>query len=274
VTGEAQGWPARAVGEAGIEPTTPGLEGRCSIRLSYSPTLLIIVSAKSVFQECLYRVRLLFLRGAKARNHFGAFTARLKSCPDTSCFSAVVFPQALSDSLKVANDGGFGPVDTILGADIIHGTDTIPRSGTSPGSAAEEGAVAAVARLNEVDMGIGEDSLAGFGREADEGIVLGEEDERGNSYAVDDTRAGGAVVVVVCIAEAAVGSDDFLVEFADGAHRSDAAGLIDAGKKFRLVAEALHQCVQKMALIDEVGRRVQSVGTGLGRLVGIEPTTS
>ncbi len=25
------------VGEAGIEPTTPGLEGRCSIQLSYSP---------------------------------------------------------------------------------------------------------------------------------------------------------------------------------------------------------------------------------------------
>jgi hypothetical protein len=27
----------RMVGEAGIEPTTPGLEGRCSIQLSYSP---------------------------------------------------------------------------------------------------------------------------------------------------------------------------------------------------------------------------------------------
>ena len=27
------------VGEAGLEPTTPGLEGRCSIQLSYSPTL-------------------------------------------------------------------------------------------------------------------------------------------------------------------------------------------------------------------------------------------
>ena len=27
------------VGEAGIEPTTPGLEGRCSIQLSYSPAL-------------------------------------------------------------------------------------------------------------------------------------------------------------------------------------------------------------------------------------------
>ena len=29
------------VGEAGIEPTTPGLEGRCSIRLSYSPDVTL-----------------------------------------------------------------------------------------------------------------------------------------------------------------------------------------------------------------------------------------
>ena len=29
------------VGEAGIEPTTPGLEGRCSIRLSYSPEIAL-----------------------------------------------------------------------------------------------------------------------------------------------------------------------------------------------------------------------------------------
>jgi hypothetical protein len=31
---------SQMVGEAGIEPTTPGLEGRCSIRLSYSPAFL------------------------------------------------------------------------------------------------------------------------------------------------------------------------------------------------------------------------------------------
>ena len=29
------------VGEAGLEPATPGLEGRCSIQLSYSPTVFV-----------------------------------------------------------------------------------------------------------------------------------------------------------------------------------------------------------------------------------------
>ena len=32
--------------EAGIEPTTPGLEGRCSIRLSYSPAETIVASIR------------------------------------------------------------------------------------------------------------------------------------------------------------------------------------------------------------------------------------
>jgi hypothetical protein len=37
------------VGEAGLEPTTPGLEGRCSIQLSYSPAG--ITKAKTLGEE-------------------------------------------------------------------------------------------------------------------------------------------------------------------------------------------------------------------------------
>src|ERR1700739_371038 len=33
------------VGEVGLEPTTPGLEGRCSIQLSYSPVAAIVSSS-------------------------------------------------------------------------------------------------------------------------------------------------------------------------------------------------------------------------------------
>jgi hypothetical protein len=36
------------VGEAGIEPTTPGLEGRCSIQLSYSPAVAALRSASLI----------------------------------------------------------------------------------------------------------------------------------------------------------------------------------------------------------------------------------
>src|ERR1700678_1032416 len=35
------------VGEAGLEPTTPGLEGRCSIQLSYSPASDIVPSTST-----------------------------------------------------------------------------------------------------------------------------------------------------------------------------------------------------------------------------------
>ena len=104
---------------------------------------------------------------------------------------------ALIDGLKVADNHGFGPVDTI------------PVTGTIRGTAAEECAVAALARLNKVDMRIGEDPLAGLWSETDKRIVLGEEHKRGHGNAVDDTSAGSAVVVVVCIAEAAIGRNDF-----------------------------------------------------------------
>ena len=156
------------VGEAGIEPTTPGLEGRCSIRLSYSPTLFIVAVKRPIAR-----------RGGRGSDR--------------------------SDSLKVTDDGGLGPVNAVAGR------------------RAEEGAVASVAGLDKGDVGIGEEARAGFRKEADERIVLRAEDERGNGDAVDDAGAGGAVVVVVGVAEAAIARDDLLVELADGANGADAA---------------------------------------------------
>jgi hypothetical protein len=41
---------SEVVGEAGIEPTTPGLEGRCSIRLSYSPVHFILAARQPLRQ--------------------------------------------------------------------------------------------------------------------------------------------------------------------------------------------------------------------------------
>src|SRR5208337_1134376 len=104
------------VGEAGIEPTTPGLEGRCSIRLSYSPTVFIL-AAKRLIQQA----------------------RRSQKC-------------TRFDSLKESHHGCLGPVNAFGGA------------------AREKGAVAAVARLDEGDVGIGEDTGAGLREKADEWV--------------------------------------------------------------------------------------------------------
>ena len=48
-------WFSRVVGEAGLEPTTPGLEGRCSIQLSYSPMSCLILTSSG--SECICKCR-------------------------------------------------------------------------------------------------------------------------------------------------------------------------------------------------------------------------
>ena len=39
------------VGEEGLEPSTPGLEGRCSVQLSYSPVALSILAFRQLIRE-------------------------------------------------------------------------------------------------------------------------------------------------------------------------------------------------------------------------------
>src|SRR6202044_671678 len=91
-------------------------------------------------------------------------------------------------------------------------------------------------------------------------IVLRDQDKRWNCNAVDHAGARGAVVIVVGIAETAIRRNNLLVELADRAHWADSFGLVDAGKEFSFVTIVSHQLAKKMALIDEVGRRVQRVG--------------
>src|SRR6185437_4766186 len=50
----------------------------------------------------------------------------------------------------------------------------------------EEGAVAALGSLDEGDTGVRHDLVASIGRDPDEGVIEGVEDERGNGDFVDD----------------------------------------------------------------------------------------
>ena len=82
--------------------------------------------------------------------------------------------------------------------------------------------MSAVAGLDKLNVRVGEDEGAGLGREADEGIVCGREDERGHRDLVDDAGAGGAVVIVVGGAEIAISGNDLLIELANGTDGADA----------------------------------------------------
>lgn len=130
------------------------------------------------------------------------------------------------------------------------------------GTAGQKRTVAAMAALDKTDVGIGKDARAGIRIEADEGIVCGAKDERGNRDAVNDAGAGGAVVIVVGVAKAAIARDDLLVELADGANGADAVNLIHARKQLGLVADAAHEPAQKSPLVYAIGGFVQGVSTG------------
>ena len=54
------------VGEAGIEPTTPSLEGSCSIQLSYSPLRFFsIVAGKAAGREWAKRTMFRLFLGSR-----------------------------------------------------------------------------------------------------------------------------------------------------------------------------------------------------------------
>ena len=100
------------------------------------------------------------------------------------------------------------------------------------------------------------------GVSTDKRVVERMEDERGNSYAVDHSGGGGAVVIVVGVAKAAIGRDDFIVEVAQAANGAGDDAGVNVGKKRGFAAEAAHQAAQEMPLVDAVGGLVQGRGAG------------
>jgi len=128
--------------------------------------------------------------------------------------------------------------------------------------AAEKSAVAAMASFDKGDVRIGGEEGAGVGQEADKGIVLRTKDERGNRDLVYYSGTGGTIVIVIRAAEAAVGSDDPIVELADRSDAADAGGTVDCGEEPSLLVKAAHQAAEEVDFIDAVGWLVKGVGAG------------
>ncbi len=85
---------------------------------------------------------------------------------------------------------------------------------SSPASCERKAQWPPCSRLDKRDVRVGEQLGAGLRQQPDERIVERVQDKRGHGDAVDYACAGGAVVVVVSIAKAAVARHDLIVKFA------------------------------------------------------------
>ena len=159
----------------------------------------------------------------------------------------------------VERDSGVGEDEAeggLLGPVAVAG-----RFGSGAG-VGEEGAVATVSGFDEGNVGVGEDSGAGGGGDADERVVERVEDEGGDGDAVDDASGGGAVVVVVGRGEAGVEGGDALVEVAQGVDADGLIGIVGAGKKTGFAAKALEQGAKELEFVDAIEGAVEGVGGG------------
>src|SRR5215469_11123462 len=117
---------------------------------------------------------------------------------------------------------------------------------------AEEGAMAAMRGFEQRDVRVGLDDGKGFGQEADEGVVTGVNEQRGDGDAIEDARCGGAKVVVVGGLEARVERGDAVIEVAQGPDASGQLRIVSTREERGLAAEALEQSAQEFALVDAV----------------------
>jgi hypothetical protein len=141
----------------------------------------------------------------------------------------------------------FGPVAVVVGGGVGLG---------------EEGAVSAVGRLDESDVGVGGDLIARLGDEADEGVVERVDDEGGDGDTVEDAGGGGAEIVIVGAGEAGVEGGDAVVEVAQGADADGEVGIVDVGEERDFAAEAAEESTEEFPLVEAIDGLVQGVGGG------------
>ena len=122
--------------------------------------------------------------------------------------------------------------------------------------------MAAVLGFDERDVGVGCDLVVGLGGDADEGVVEGVEDERGDGDAVEDARGGGAGVVVFGAGEAGVERGDAVVEGAHGVDAGGAVAVVGAGEERGLAAEAAEESAEEFEFVEAILRAVERVGGG------------
>ena len=123
--------------------------------------------------------------------------------------------------------------------------------------------MAAVLGFDESDVRVGGDGGAGGVDQANERIVAGVEDERGNGDAVEHAGGGGAVVVVVRGPEAGVERGDAVVEFAQGVDAGRALRIEDVRKEHGLAAEAIAAARAGIAARRSGSAMCEGVGGGL-----------
>ena len=89
-------------------------------------------------------------------------------------------------------------------------------------ASADECAVSAVGRLDECDIRIAQDPFARLGPQANERVVGGMNDQRGDGDPVDYVRGSGSGVVIICAGESTVVGRDPVIELAQASDSAQA----------------------------------------------------
>jgi hypothetical protein len=130
------------------------------------------------------------------------------------------------------------------------------------GSRTSEDARAYIARRNSTTCDSAQNLAAGFGKNANEGIIGRVQDEGGHRDTVEHMRGCGAVVIIVGSGEAAIERGDPVVKLAQAVDASEAGNVERARKQASLGPQPPIQLPQEILLVQPVARQRQGVGRG------------